>query len=149
MAFGFLRDFLDAAGNFLGNIRDKAAGLAGQAKEKFDANPKLKLICAGAALGAILVVAGVMLILTRGGRARRVRDSEGIAELFRMEIPPDELFLGEEPDFLPGLLPERERRETWTADDVRPYWTNPEDEGAGVYEDMMGAVVDRIMEQVP
>jgi hypothetical protein len=149
MAFGFLKDFLDNAADFLEDARDKAAGLAGRVKERFSADPKLKIIFAGAVLGVILVVAGVMLILTRSGRARRTRDSEAIAELFRMEIPPEDLFLGDEPDFLPEMLPEREQRDEWTADDVRPYWTNPGAEGAKVYEDMMGAVVDGIMERVP
>jgi hypothetical protein len=150
MAFGFLKDFLDNAADFLEDVRDKAAGLSGRVRERFNANPKLKIIFAAAVLGMVLVVAGVMLILTRSGRApRRTRDSEDIAELFRMEIPPEDLFLGDEPDFLPDMLPEREQRGEWTGDDVRPYWTNPGDEGVKVYEDMMGAVVDGIMERVP
>jgi hypothetical protein len=59
------------------------------------------------------------------------------------------LFLDDEPDFLPEVLLERERRDIWNADDVRPYWTDPGDEEAGVYENMMGKIVDGIMERVP
>jgi hypothetical protein len=149
MALGFIGDFLDRAADFFRVIRDKAAGSIGQVKERANAGPKLKLIAAGAILGTIAVIVAMMLVLTRIGRARRTRDSEAVTELFRMELPPEELFLDDEPDFLPELLPERERRDSWDAGDVRPYWTDPGDEGAGVYEDMMGAVVDGIMERVP
>jgi hypothetical protein len=165
MALGFIRNLLDHAADLLGTIRDGIAGLAGRMtlpalkggvlhpripiKEKFNADPRLKLISAGAILGVILVVTGIMLFLTRNSRVRRTEDAEAIAELFRMELPPEELFLDDEPDFLPDLLPERERRDEWNADDTRPYWTDPGDEGTGVYEDMMSAVVDGIMERLP
>lgn len=61
----------------------------------------------------------------------------------------EELFMADEPDFLPPVLLERERRDAWTIEDVRPYWTDPLEEGAAVYQDMMSGVVDRIMERVP
>jgi hypothetical protein len=149
MVPGFIRDFLDHAADLLGTIRDRAAGLAGQVKEKFNAGPKLKLISAGAILGVVLVVTGIMLFLTWNSRVRRMGDAEAVAELFRMELPPEELFLDDEPDFLPDLLPERERRNEWNAGDARPYWTDPGDEDPGVYEDMMTTVVDGIMERLP
>jgi hypothetical protein len=149
MAPGFMGDFLDRAADLLRAIRDGAAVLAGRVKERLDADPKLKLISAAAILGAVLVILGIMLFLTRNGRARRIQDSETIAEIFRVELPPEELFLDDEPDFLPEVLLERERRDEWNADDARPYWTDPGDEGIEVYEDMMGSVVDGIMERVP
>jgi hypothetical protein len=149
MAPGFIRDFLDHAANLLNTVRDRAAFFAGQVKERFNADPKLKLISAGAILGTILVILGIMLMLTGNGRISRTRDSEDIAELFRVDLPPEELFPDDEPDFLPGVLPERERRTGWNAGDARPYWTDPGDEGTEVYENMMGSVIDGIMERVP
>ena len=149
MALGFIGDFLDRAAIFLRIVRDRAAALAGRAKERFNADPKLKLISAGAVFGTIALILGIMLLLTRNSRARRMQDSETITEIFRMELPPEELFLDDEPDFLPEVLLERERRDKWSADDVRPYWTDPADEEAGVYENMMGKAVDGIMERVP
>ena len=140
---------MERAADFFGTVHDRAVGWIGRIKERFNAGPRLKLIAAGAILGTILVILGIMLVLTQNNRARRLRDSEAVVELFRMEIPPEELFLDDEPDFLPDLLPERERRDAWDADDVRPYWTDPGDEDVRVYEDMMGAVVDGIMEGVP
>jgi hypothetical protein len=149
MASGFIKDFLDLAADFLGDFREKIAGLTAGAHKKFGAGPKLKIICAGLVLAVVLVIVGMMLLLTRNSRARRTRDSDAIAELFRVELPAEELFLGDEPDFLPEVLLERERRDVWTADDARPYWTDPGNEGDKVYEDMMGDVVERIMERVP
>lgn len=149
MALGFIGDFLDRAAIFFGIVRDRAAALAGRVKERFNADPKLKLISAVAVFGTIALILGIMLLLTRNSRVRRMQDSETITGIFRMELPPEELFLDDEPDFLPEVLPERERRDKWNADDVRPYWTDPVDGEAGVYENMMGKVVDGIMEQVP
>jgi hypothetical protein len=149
MAFGFIKDLLDRAADFFGDFREKFAGLTAGMRKKFEADPKLKVICAGAVLLAVLAIVGIMLLLTRNSRTRRTRDSDDIAELFRMELPAEELFLGDEPDFLPQALLERERRDSWTADDASPYWTDPGDEGDKVYEDMMGVVVDGIMERVP
>jgi hypothetical protein len=147
MALGFIGNFLSRASNFMRLVRVKAAGLADRIKRRLNAGPKFKLIAAGAILGIVLAILGIILILNN--RVRRPPDSEALTELFRMELPPDELFLDDEPDFLPDLLPERERRDTWNADDIRSYWTDPAEEDAGVYEDMMGAVVDEIMEHLP
>jgi hypothetical protein len=64
-------------------------------------------------------------------------------------IPAEDLFYPAEPDFLPSLLLERQPRQPWTFDDLRPYWTDP---GLG-YEDkwreMAEAVIDKLMEGVP
>jgi hypothetical protein len=153
MALGFIKNFLDHAAGFFGDIHEKfvdlTAEITGTVKEQFEADPKLKIISAGIALAVVLVIAGMMLILTRNSRSRRMRDSDAVAELFRMELPAEELFLGDEPDFLPEVLLEREQREEWTADDARPYWIDPADEGDKIYEDMIGVVVDRIMERIP
>jgi hypothetical protein len=142
MALGFM-------GDFLGTVRDWAAGLTGRIKGIFNAGPKFKLIAAGAIFGTILVIFAIMLLLIWNSRSRRPTDSEAVMGLFRMKLPPEDLFLDDEPDFLPDMLLGRERRDAWNVDDVRPYWTDPADEGAGVYKDVMGAVVDGIMERVP
>jgi hypothetical protein len=54
-----------------------------------------------------------------------------------------------EPDFLPETLPERERRESWTAEDAQPFWIDPLDEGASEYTDLMSSVIDDLMERIP
>jgi hypothetical protein len=149
MALGFVKGLLARSADFLKRNSGNAAGLIGRVKEKFNAGPKLKKIIIAVLIGVVVVIASVMLILMRDTQPAPTRDSDAVAELFRMELPPEEFFLGDEPDFLPRLIPERERRDAWNADDARPYWTNPGDEGVKVYEDTMSAVVDEIMERLP
>jgi hypothetical protein len=64
-------------------------------------------------------------------------------------IPTDEMFLPDEPDFIPGVLLERERRPAWTADDAAPYWQDPLKNGEQIWRDQIEKTVDEIMESVP
>jgi hypothetical protein len=77
-----------------------------------------------------------------GNREEAAISREGI-------IPPEELFLPGEPDFLPPVMLERERRETWTAEDAKPFWRDPLEEGKGPYIERMHKEIDAIMERVP
>jgi hypothetical protein len=64
-------------------------------------------------------------------------------------IPPDELFLPEEPDFVPGIMLEREQRIQWTAADAVPFWQDPLKNGEQEWRNLIEKTVDEIMESVP
>ena len=64
-------------------------------------------------------------------------------------IPPEELFLPEEPDFIPGILPEREQRVIWTAEDAAPFWQDPLINGEEPWRRQIETVIDQLMERVP
>ncbi|MDR1240033.1 MAG: hypothetical protein LBK27_07955 [Treponema sp.] len=64
-------------------------------------------------------------------------------------IPPEELFLPDEPDFIPGVLLERERRETWTAGDAAPYWQDPLKNGEEPWREQAELIIDELLERVP
>jgi hypothetical protein len=64
-------------------------------------------------------------------------------------IPPEELFLPDEPDFLPGVILERERRDLWTAEDAEPYWYNPLEKGEELWRDRIRTVLDELLEHIP
>jgi len=64
-------------------------------------------------------------------------------------VPPDELFLPGEPDFLPGVLPGRERRAEWTTADALPWWRNPLTDGEERWRARIKSMIDEIMESVP
>jgi hypothetical protein len=64
-------------------------------------------------------------------------------------IPSDDLFLPEEPDFIPGVLLERERRTMWTADDAEPLWQDPLRDGEAPWRNRIEKTIDEIMESVP
>jgi hypothetical protein len=64
-------------------------------------------------------------------------------------IPAEDLFLPDEPDFVPGVILEREKRTRWTADDAMPWWQDPLKDGEQEWRDQIEKTVDEIMESVP
>jgi len=64
-------------------------------------------------------------------------------------IPAEDLFLPDEPDFVPGVILEREKRTQWTADDAMPWWQDPLKDGEQEWRDQIEKTVDEIMESVP
>jgi len=140
--FGRIADF------FL-DIRITITGLPSTIRELARTRPKLLIIGAVGFLALLFLLIEVIVFAGQAAGRGNMRDSDAIAELFQVELPAEELFLEDEPDFLPEALLEREQRDEWTAADARPYWTDPKDEGEKVYEDMMSTAVDRIMERVP
>jgi hypothetical protein len=64
-------------------------------------------------------------------------------------IPPEELFLPDEPDFLPGVIPEREQRKVWSVEDAEPYWYKPLSGGEEVWRERIKTVIDELLEYVP
>ena len=64
-------------------------------------------------------------------------------------IPPEDLFLPDEPDFIPGVMPERGQRESWSADDAAPWWYDPLKNGEQQWRDQIEKTADTIMESVP
>ena len=95
----------------------------------------------------VLIFAGISLLAgSREGRkpapAAPVRQGQGL-------IPPDELFLPDAPDLVPGVLLEREQRTEWTADDAVPLWQDPLKNGEEPWRNRIERTIDEIMESVP
>jgi hypothetical protein len=67
----------------------------------------------------------------------------------RTVIPPEELFLPNEPDFLPGVILEREPRRSWTAEDAAPFWQDPLRRGEESWRNRIESVIDEVLEEVP
>jgi hypothetical protein len=135
---------------------DTRARTTDESHKPFKPRQKLILRVAGGLAVFLVVWIVVLMILTRSDSSNRRSAGQQsdkppapFADLLETNLPMEELFLADEPDFLPPVLLERERRDAWTVEDVRPYWTDPLEEGAAVYQDMMSGVVDRIMERVP
>ena len=65
-------------------------------------------------------------------------------------IGQDEVFLPEEPDFIPWVIPERQQRSTWTLDDVMPWWKDPlRSSGEGPWRELIEKTADEILGGVP
>ena len=65
-------------------------------------------------------------------------------------IGKDEVFLPEEPDFVPEVILERQQRTTWTLDDVMPWWKDPlKSGGEEPWRELIEKTVDEILGGVP
>ncbi|MCL2067114.1 MAG: hypothetical protein FWG99_06580 [Treponema sp.] len=121
------------------------------AKRAAEASPEKKrriaVFCAAGALGFLIIIA-IMLVVNSGRDSRRDANS-GISIPSWRTIPPEDFFLPEEPDFVPGVLPEREQRESWTLEDAQPYWQDPLKYGEEKWRDMVEAAIDKYLESVP
>jgi hypothetical protein len=137
--------FLGAARDFIAKHR---AGIKPKIAELLKTRRRAIQISAAACLGLLVITLIVITVsLTMN---QRVEEDQRISDAFRsLEIPPEDLFLAGEPDFLPDVLLEREPRLFWTAGDVRPYWTDPLDGGAQPFLDTIEGVIDDLMERVP
>jgi hypothetical protein len=101
----------------------------------------------GFVLAALILALVILLpILIAAGRPAAVTEPE---VKISAPIPPEDLFLPEEPDFLPPVILGRERRDAWTADDAEPYWYNPLEEGEAGWREQVEKVVDELLERVP
>ncbi|MDR2071417.1 MAG: hypothetical protein LBP81_08395 [Treponema sp.] len=125
-----------------------AEGLAGKSTKFFQTRPKAALIYL-AVCAALLILCVTAIMMSVWGNTR-TGSGQDLSEAFSPRaVPPEEFFLPDEPDFLPETIPERERRESWTTDDVQPFWQNPLDEGTLVYTELMSKGIDDLMERVP
>jgi hypothetical protein len=108
-----------------------------------------------------LVLAGGLAILAAGvsggpvskgpvsDRPAPARPPAGAGTFNPLPIPPEDLFLPEEPDFLPPVILDRGRRETWTAEDAEPFWYDPLEGGEEEWRELVERVVDDLLERVP
>ena len=111
---------------------------------------KRRLVVIGAAgfLALVLLTIVGVSLATRDGPVEKVAATAS-PQSQRAIIPPDELFLPFEPDFVPGVILGREQREEWTAEDAAPLWQNPLWNGEQEWRDLIEKNIDTIMESVP
>ncbi|MDR2478621.1 MAG: hypothetical protein LBD48_04830 [Treponema sp.] len=109
---------------------------------------RLILLCAGGGLALMLLVFAGASLVARRGAAQSVPPA-GANPPARAVIPPDEVFLPEEPDFVPGVLLERQRRSGWTAADAAPWWQDPLKNGEEQWREQVEKAIDNLLERVP
>ncbi|MDR2258687.1 MAG: hypothetical protein LBE14_06015 [Treponema sp.] len=143
-AAGFLKGLGEKGGRCFTRVR-------GVLQEKLPQGGKQRIfIGLGAALALLLLaLLAVLVVLNHNAGAgfRAAGDKGGVPQ--KTPIPPEELFLPAEPDFLPEVMLERERRQAWTAEDAEPYWQNPLKTGEEPWRDRVEAAVDELLERVP
>ncbi|GHV68215.1 hypothetical protein AGMMS49928_07140 [Spirochaetia bacterium] len=145
---GIVRKIKRTAGGFFSKALTPVRRALQALLERIPPRVRLPLLL-GLCLCLVLILG--LLVNTLAHDVRRGRPGAAdLSGLFQhLDIPPEEYFLPGEPDFLPGILYEREKRETWTAADARPYWTDPLEYGAGPWLKTVQSTVDELLERVP
>jgi hypothetical protein len=112
--------------------------------------PRLVWLSIGGGLLLLLIaLIAVLLGMDHTDKAASA-SAQALAGTFSpLPLPPEELFLPDEPDFLPEVLLERPPRESWTAEEALPFWTDPEEKYSARWRDRAKAVIDELMERVP
>ena len=105
----------------------------------------LALVCTVIFSG--LLTYSVIMSLRGPGEEKIPSEPEGIN--INSPIPPEELFLPDEPDYLPGVLLEREQRTSWTTEDASSYWQDPLKFGEEQWREKIEAAIDEFLERVP
>ena len=105
---------------------------------------KLALICTGV-FSLFLTLAVLISLFTR----EREKPAEIERPAIISPIPAGELFLPDEPDFVPGVLLERDRKTSWTEEDAEQYWQDPLRQGEEQWREKIEMEIDKILERVP
>jgi hypothetical protein len=125
---------------WLNLIRDKYRNFTGEDKKR------MVYIGTGAFV-VILTLSVIFSLNTPTNKPERIKEPERTA--VRIVIPVDEIFLPDEPDFVPGVLLEREKRLVWTEEDAENYWQDPLKYGEEQWRDKLEAAIDEFLERVP
>jgi hypothetical protein len=100
-------------------------------------------------IGLVFALAVLSAVLAAGLSRRPAAPAPAAGVFQPAPIPPEDLFLPEEPDFLPPVILERERREVWTGEDAKPFWYRPLEDGEDIWREQMEKAIDDLLERVP
>ena len=124
---------------FVQFIKDKFQKLtAGQKRS-------LALICTVIFAG-ILTLSVLASLKTNGGEKKEDKPPESV---IIAPIPAEELFLPDEPDYIPGVLLKRDRKANWTEEDAVEFWQDPLKDGEEKWREKIESSIDDYLERVP
>jgi hypothetical protein len=116
---------------------------------------KSHLKAAAIAAAGFLVIMLLLLILafvrSRSGETETARQDQQtmIPGAPPQALSTEDFFLPYEPDFVPGVLLEREPKSGWTEEDARPYWTDPMEGNEETWRKRIESGIDSMLEHVP
>jgi hypothetical protein len=145
----FFQDLLTKVETLVTEAAGFFTGLIGKLLEKIpEEKRRLFLTGIGCGFAVLLLVCAGAALLRKKPEAVALPSAAG-ASPRQTVIPPEDLFLPEEPDFIPGVLLERERRTRWTAEDAAPHWQDPLKNGEEQWRDRVEAMTDELLERIP
>jgi len=124
---------------FVQFIKDKFQKLTAGQKRGF------ALICTVVFAG-ILTLSVLASLKTDGGEKKEDKPPESV---IIAPIPAEELFLPDEPDYIPGVLLKRDRRANWTEEDAMEFWQDPLKNGEEQWREKIESSIDDYLERVP
>jgi len=133
-------------GTILTDLSEKIRTALSSFAEFIRSHSRIAILGAAAFLLVILLLLALSILSHRAKTepvslpAPGESSSGGVAEDF---------FLPYEPDFVPGILLEREPRDSWTEEDARPFWTDPMENNEGAWRKRIESGVDSLLEHVP
>jgi hypothetical protein len=101
------------------------------------------IVGAGAALLICLLIISMALPKRAGGYSK-----PELADSTLPRLPPEDIFVPEEPDFLPRVLLQEEPA-PWTTEDIMPFWTDPLERGEGYWRERVSNALDDLLEEIP
>jgi hypothetical protein len=120
-------------------FQDRYNKMTGEAKHRF------ALVCT--AVFVILLTLSVIISIRKSAAENKSLELE--RPKINLAIPAEEIFLPDEPDFIPGVLLERERRTSWTEQDAVEYWHDPLRAGEEQWREKIETAVDEFLERIP
>ena len=115
--------------------------------EKLTDGRKRLIVLTFTAFFAVIITLSVILSLINSPARQRSAQPQRASRYD--PIPPQEIFLPDEPDFVPGVLLERERRTSWTEQDAAVFWQDPLRYGEEQWRENIEIVIDEFMEKIP
>jgi len=113
--------------------------------DKLTGEQKRRIILIGTAGFAVLLTFSVIMSMVN--RTAKTPKEPERAKI-RVVIPAEELFLPEEPDFLPGVILDRDRRSIWSEQDAAEYWQDPLRDGEEQWREKIETAIDELLERV-
>jgi hypothetical protein len=112
--------------------------------------PEKRRLALIATMGGSAVLVLILAISSAAGKTNEKNVPVAGTALARQGIiPAEELFLPDEPDFVPGVMLGREQRAAWTAGDAETLWQDPLKNGEEPWRNRIEEAIDAIMESVP
>jgi len=94
-----------------------------------------------------ILTLSVLLSIRGSGRDENYTDSQRLTVF--APIPAEELFLPDEPDYVPDILLERGQRTSWTEENAAEFWQDPLRAGEEQWRNNIEEAIDEFLENVP
>ncbi len=114
-------------------------------------NKKILILIGGCTAGFLLLAALLVISIEMSHNQDEMREaSEEIQQFFSPQaITSEDIFLPDEPDFIPEVMLDREPKSSWTDEDAEPFWNDALEENADAWRARIIRAVDDILETVP